>query len=850
MTGIEGTGVPRFAGAVVDSKPSGPIDSGQLPLTLLLPLGSGIAALIYEIVWFQLLELTIGSTAVSLAVILATFMGGTCLGSLMFPRFVPSRTNPLRIYAAIEIGIGVFGILVLLLMPLAGNVYTAWTGYGLGGFLLRGILAAACLLPPTVLMGATLPALARRVTTTVPSTSNGVSWIGFFYGSNIAGAVLGCLLSGFYLLRVYDVVTATLFAAGLNVVVAVIAFRLASVATPVGDEDVWASQADPAPVPEIATTLAPDRATATTVYVVIAVSGFTALAAEAVWTRTLGLLFGASVYTFSIILAVFLFGLGLGSGIGSWLTRRPADPRVALGICQLLLSGAIAWTAYNVAASLPYWPIDPSISSNIWFNFQLDLARALWALLPPTLLWGASFPLALAALRSRDQDGARLFAGVYAANTVGAMAGALIASLLLVTWVGSQGTSQILIGLSATAALLILLPERLSSDITRARWARAGLAVIVLTLGLGLIVTVPPMSDLLIAHGRYAVTWEGTGDIIYAEEGLNSSVAVQSFPGGIRTFHVAGKIQASNAPRDMRLQRMLGHLTSLTSSNPRSVLVIGYGAGVTAGAVAIDPRVEQVTIVEIEPLVPEAASTYFSEHNLDVGSNDKVSVWIDDGRHYVQTTKERFDAITADPLDPWVKGAANLYTREFLDVVRQRLNPGGVVTMYMQLFETNLEAVKSSVATFSEVFPNATIWGNTYDGQGYDIVMLGQVDPLQIDLDEMEQRLARPDYAPLKASLEEVGLGSAVDLFATYAGQASDLGQWFLDAPINRDGNLRMQYLAGTALNMDDSPAIYRSILAYRRFPADLFTSEEGRVDSLREAIQGLPGSPRFPGRP
>jgi spermidine synthase len=300
----------------------------------------------------------------------------------------------------------------------------------------------------------------------------------------------------------------------------------------------------------------------------------------------------------------------------------------------------------------------------------------------------------------------------------------------------------------------------------------------------------------------------------------------------------------------MRLQRMLGHLTSLTSSNPRSVLVIGYGAGVTAGAVAIDPRVEQVTIVEIEPLVPEAASTYFSEHNLDVGSNDKVSVWIDDGRHYVQTTKERFDAITADPLDPWVKGAANLYTREFLDVVRQRLNPGGVVTMYMQLFETNLEAVKSSVATFSEVFPNATIWGNTYDGQGYDIVMLGQVDPLQIDLDEMEQRLARPDYAPLKASLEEVGLGSAVDLFATYAGQASDLGQWFLDAPINRDGNLRMQYLAGTALNMDDSPAIYRSILAYRRFPADLFTSEEGRVDSLREAIQGLPGSPRFPGRP
>jgi spermidine synthase len=301
---------------------------------------------------------------------------------------------------------------------------------------------------------------------------------------------------------------------------------------------------------------------------------------------------------------------------------------------------------------------------------------------------------------------------------------------------------------------------------------------------------------------------------------------------------VAGKIQASNVPRDMRLQRMLGHITSLVPDNARSVLVIGCGAGVTAGAIAIDPKVERVTIVEIEPLVPKAASAYFRDHNFDVLSNPKIQVRIDDGRHYLSTTSERFDAITADPLDPWVKGAANLYTKEFLEQVRQRLNPGGVVTMYMQLFETNLEAVKSAVATFFEVFPNGVIWGNTYEGKGHDMVLMGIAGPLRIDLDQIERRLIHPDYTRVLQSLGEIGMRSGVDLFATYAGRGSDLTDWVKGAAINRDRNLRMQYLAGTGLNLDDSASIYAGMLAYRRFPEDLFISAEGRVESLREAIQ------------
>jgi spermidine synthase len=783
-----------------------------LPVLLLLATGSGAASLIYEVVWFQFLELTIGSSAVSLAVILATFMGGTCLGSFIFPRLVASTRNPLRVYAAIEISIAILGILVLALIPLAGRVYFAWSGYGLPGFLLRGLVAATCLLPPTLLMGATLPALVRRVETTAHS----VSWLGFIYGANIAGAVIGCLLAGFYLLREYDVTTATIAAGVINAVIAGVALVLASFDTqiPLRRE---------AAVFENSQTHAGNAR----VYVAIGLSGLCALAAESVWTRILSLLLGASVYTFSIILVVFLAGLGIGSSIGALLSRSLVRPRIALGWCQLLLAVAISWTAYNLAASLPYWPVNPSISSNIWFNFQLDLDRAFWALLPPTLLWGASFPLALASVTLKEKDGARLFAGIYAANTLGAIVGALAASLVLVASIGSQHTEQLLIALSIIAGLTLLLQGRRVSSVA--------VAVVAVLTGSLLIYGVPPTSKVLIAHGRYASTWIGKGDIVFSEEGLNSSVAVSDFPNDVRTFHVAGKIQASNVPRDMRLQRMLGHLTSLTPVAPRSVLIIGCGAGITAGAVSIDPEVDRVTIVEIEPLVPRAASQFFSEENFNVIGSSKVKLHIDDGRHFLLATKEKFDAITVDPLDPWVKGAADLYTREFFDVARRHLNPGGVVTMYIQLFETNQAAVQSSIATFFGVFPNATIWGNTYQGQGHDMVLLGVVEPLRIDLDQIERRIEGTGIAQ---SLADIGMNSTVDLFATYAGRGAELTEWLKDAAINTDGNLRMQYLAGFGLNLDESAAIYAGMLAYRRFPADLFTSKEGKVDFLRTAIQ------------
>jgi spermidine synthase len=812
-----------------------------MPALLLLFVGSGCAALIYEIVWFQLLQLVIGSSAISLGVLLGTFMGGMCLGSLLLARFVGADQHPLRVYAYLELGIGALGLLILFGLPVLSSAYTSLGTTGVVGLLLRGIAAAICLLPPTLLMGATLPAISRWV----KSTPEGMSWLGFFYGGNIAGGVIGCLLAGFYLLRVYDMAIATYAAAALNVLVAAIALALARVTAYEPDAAVSRGPKDlRTKGPEDLRTRGPkDQRTAPgswAIYTAIALSGLTALGSEVLWTRTLSLLFGATTYTFSLILAVFLFGLGIGSSIGSVLAAQVERPRLALGWCQMLLCAAMAWTSYMLTDSLPFWPINPSISTNPWFNFQVDFVRALWAMLPGAILWGASFPLALASVAGGRRDPARLVGGVYAANTLGAIAGAVGGSLLLTIWLGTQRSQQALIVISAVSALLTLDAALVESDAKKRRLQFAGTVLLAAAMAGAVLLakTVHGVPPILVAYGRYAATRVGEADIIYMGEGWNASVAVSRLSNGVLNYHNAGKVQASSEPQDMRLQRMLGHLTTLIPKNPKNALVIGCGAGVTAGAVSIDPAVEKLTIAEIEPLVPSVVSKYFSEHNFSVVTNPRTRIHIDDARHFLMTTDEKFDAITSDPLDPWVKGAAMLYSREFFEIVKKRLNPGGVVTLFVQLYESNTAAVKSEVATFLEAFPNGMIFGNTNNGQGYDMVLLGQVEPTVINLDEIQQRLGQPEYQPIAQSLAQIGMTSVVDLFATFAGNRNQLQPWLADATINRDRNLKLQYLAGLGVHLYQSDVIYAEMLRYADYPQDLFAGSEGMLTALQQSMR------------
>ncbi|MCU0915454.1 MAG: fused MFS/spermidine synthase [Planctomycetes bacterium] len=888
-----------------------------LPLLAVLFIGSGGSALIYEIVWLQSLQLVIGSSAVSLAVLLGTFMGGMCAGSLVLPRVVSPRRHPLRVYAAIELGIGLAGVALLFGMPYVDQLYAAHARPGPTSVFLRAGICALCLLPPTLLMGATLPAIARWV----EATPRGIAWLGLFYGGNIAGAVFGCLLAGFYLLRVHDGAVATYVAATINLTVAALALLLAArtthahaaqpppaVFTPESEQTTSDPAAhDSAALYPPSSVLRPHASATWVIYVVTALSGLTALGAEVVWTRILSLLLGGTVYTFSIILAVFLVGLGLGSSVGSVLARHNARPRAALAGCQLLLMGAIAWAAYALMESLPYWPIDPSLSRSPWIGFQLDLMRCIWAVLPGAILWGASFPLALASVgrvpvslrrasvparlteRSTPCEGSgsgagyardevvrgrttyeeptdgipahepgRLVGGVYAANTVGAILGALAFSMVLIPWLGTRGSQRVMIALAGMSVLLLSLAalwthratnreqtleeEGLGSDLIRppssafypVPWAMLAL---VPALAVPLAWTVPALPPGLVAYGRYLASRHQVAESLYVGEGRNATVAVTMLEDGVVSFHVCGKVEASTESADMRLQLMLGHLSALLHPKPKSVLVVGCGAGVTAGTFVLHPDVERIVLCEIEPLIPKTAARWFGPENNHVLDDPRVEVVYDDARHYILTTHETFDVITSDPIHPWVRGSAALYTREYFELCRRHLNPGGVVTQWVPLYESSPAVVQSEMATFFTAFPAGTIWSNDISGEGYDVVLLGQAEPAPIDVDALQERLDRPDHLNVVRSLGEVEFTSAMDLLSTYAGQGPDLTAWLQDAQINTDRNLRLQYLAGLGLNAYEGATIYNDLLAHRQFPETLFIATPARRLQLRAAL-------------
>ncbi len=791
-----------------------------LPFLLVLFVGSGASALIYEVVWFQLLELVIGSSAISLGVLLATFMGGMCVGSLGYPRVAArfGAGHPLRSYATLEFAIGVVGLLELFLIPVIGKLYSPAVGHGAMALALRAVVAGLCLLPPTILMGATLPAIARWV----ESSPRGISWLGFFYGGNTFGAVVGAVLAGFYLLRLHDSTVATYVAVVLNLVVAGLAFAIAT-RTPAGST---ASDLRSAPVAQ--------QSGAKFVYATIALSGACALAAEVVWTRLLSLTFGASTYTFSMILAVILLGLGIGSASGAALARS-GDAGKALARVQLLLVLTIAWAAAVIYVALPNWPVNPSLAPSAWYNLQFDLFRAAVAVLPSAVLWGASFPLALAAVAVPGEDTSRLVGRVYAANTVGAILGATLCSLVFVPDLGTRDSQRLLMALAALASVLAYLFASKRAGTTSSRPFGVIAAPLLAAL---CIATTPALPGGLVAHGRWAVTWIGKTDMLYVGEGMNSSVAVTKLlSNDAIQFHVAGKVEASSLMQDMRLQKLLAHIPALVHPNPQSVLVVGFGAGVTAGSFLPYPTVKRLVICEMEPLVPKVVSTWFVKENNNVANDPRTQIYFDDARSFVQTADEQFDVITSDPINPWVKGAATLYTKEYFEAVKKLLKPGGVVTQWVPLYESTPEAVKSELATFFEVFPNGTVWANNISGGGYDLVLLGTNEPQKIDIAALETRGAQPGYEKVAQSLMESNFNSTLDVFATYAGSAKDLAPYLKDAELNTDRTLRLQYLAALGLNQYTNASIAEEIFRFKRFPEGLFVASPEWQARLADAI-------------
>jgi spermidine synthase len=786
-----------------------------LPVLLILFAASGAAGLIYEIVWLQLLQLVIGSSAVSLAVLLGTFMGGMCLGSVFFSRVVSPKQDPLRVYALLEVGTAICGILVLFGLPLIENFYLAAVSSGLPGILLRGLACAICLLPPTFLMGATLPAISRWVAgiPLIATPAGASTWWGYFYGANIAGGVAGCFAAGFWLLRVHDMAFASYVAAGLNLLVAAGAFAI--------------GKTQPGPGALRVEALSPLSApTAWPVYFAIGISGLCALGAEVIWTRILALMLGPTVYTFSIILGVFLIGLGLGSAAGSGLAEKRPQARLWLGLSQLLLCVAVAYAAFVLADWLPYWQGNLTSVRGPRKDFQSDILRCSLAILPAAILWGASFPLALAAIADQGEDPARLVGRIYGANTVGAILGAVLFSLLFIPWLGTLGAQQLLIVFSAVAALVVLAG---AIEKPAGKLIAAAVVAVLITF------SIPAIPWMLVGFGRRLPTTSGKWQLLHMAEGMNSSAAWSRWESGTTYFHVSGKVEASTEPQDMSLQRMLGHLPALLHERAKSVLIVGFGAGVTAGSFVVHPEIEHITICEIEPEIPPNSDKYFGPENHHVLRDPRTRIHYDDARHFVLTSPEKFDIITSDPIHPFVKGMASLYTTEYFEMCKRHLNPGGFVTQWVPLYESTPEAVRSEVATFFEAFPNGTIWGNVNtDGEGYDLVLMGQAQPLKIDVDGLQRRLDLPRNSAVKASLRDAGYPSALDLLSTYAAQTSDLREWMRSAEINRDRNLRLQYLAGLGLNTNAAGMIYDQMLRPAKFPDNLVTGSPESILALR----------------
>jgi len=501
----------------------------------------------------------------------------------------------------------------------------------------------------------------------------------------------------------------------------------------------------------------------------------------------------------------------------------------------MLLAVSIAWTAWMLSKSLPYWPVDPSLAVTPWFNFQLDFLRAACAILPATLLWGASFPLPLASLVAPGLDPAGVAGDAYGSNTAGAIIGAIAFSLVIVPTIGSMHAERLLIALSSVAALIVI------------GWPGVEMLAVGLGITVALIWSVAEIPWQVTAYGRSVAPMIRTDAeeakqyppkvLLYRAEGINSSVAITE-QWGRRVIYVNGNAEASNGADDIRLERMAAHIPALLHADPHDVLIVGFGAGITAGSFTVYPHVKRIVIAELETRVPPASTQFFHDENYGVFNDPRTTMVYDDGRHYILTSHDTFDIITSDPVHLWVRGTSALYSKEYFELVRSHLNSGGVMAQWLPLYDGDAETVKSVLATFFEVFPDGTVWSNHMGNRGYDLVLIGRSDATPINIDRIQAKLDSADYAPVLVSLHAVGFNSAVEVLGTYLGRASDLKPLLADAQINMDRNLRLQYLAGLELNGVDPERSYQALRAYRSFPKDLFTGSDHYIKELVDSLR------------
>ncbi len=761
---------------------------------------SGAAALIYEVTWTRLLTLQLGHSVAAASTVLAAFMGGLAVGSAAGGRFAATLapTRALRVYAGLELTIG----LLALVLPFELAALAPWLagayadGAGGATFVMLRLVASLILLSlPAAAMGATFPVAARWF---VQQPGWAARDAGALYAANTIGAAAGALIAGFALLPALGLSGATIVGVCLNLVaaaaawyVAGLAITSAAVSSPAPSNN-RSSHHDPRRAQSARRTRvpspSPDRQPGR-LYVAAAalgISGFASLTLQVVWTRVLALLLGPTTYAFSTMVAVFIAGLAVGAMVASRLAAKSREPLADLAVC-LALSGACgAGAAAFVDRGLL---AVASLMAEPDITFPAVLARqglvAVGLLAPMTIAFGAAFPFAVAAARLRPSVTADLGL-LYAVNTAGAIAGALAAGFALIPALGLHGTIRAVTILAAVSALVALVAGRVAGR------RRAVAATVVLT-GLLAGILLPPWDRLLLSSGgyKYAALLQGpdlrsgltAGQLLYYDEGASGTVAVREV-GGTRSLAIDGKVDASNAG-DMLTQRLLAHVPLLLHPDPKRIGILGLGSGVTLGS-ALKHPVERADVLEISPEVVEASRFFETESHRPL-ADPRTRLIVGDGRTHLLLTRERYDVIVSEPSNPWMAGLASLFTREFFQAARDRLQPGGILCQWAHTYDMSTEDLQSIVKTFMSVFPDATLWlvGDS------DVLLVGSPAPLDGRMEGIAAVWERPGVAE---DLASVGVLSPFHVLSLFVARGAPLTDWAAGARMQTDDRAALEF--------------------------------------------------------
>ena len=746
---------------------------------------SGLTSLIYEVIWVRKFGLVFGVSTYAVSTVLAAFFAGLALGSYIAGRIIDrTRLHPLTVYGGMEGMVGIYALLLPLFMVAVETTYpVVYTRFGESFTfftLYRFVIAFVLLVIPTTLMGATLPVLSKLM---VDRESVLGLNVGSLYAINTFGAVAGAAGAGFLLIPAFGVPKTTIIAAIGNLILAACAFGLSRASA--------FRQSAPAALEEGS---APSRAIGRRERIILTLAfgtGLAVLALEVVWTRSLVLILGHTTYAFSTMLTAVLVGIALGSAIFARYADR-IENRAALVALLLFSGGFCAVLGPGVINRLPFAFLKLSDwAGGIWgLVIAAQFVVCFMLVFIPTFLSGASFPILIRMYSRGAEQVGRTVADVYAMNTLGGIIGSLVGGFVLVRFLGLQPS------LTIAALLLMLVGGPLAVIIARP-WSqptRAALAI-VMVAAVVLLAFVHPRFDTKILfagwgpfEGGYYVNKEvgTTVDVtdrysqrlLYHKEGVSSSVDVMETATGDRIISVNAQPVATTYLYDMRALKMLGHLPVLLHPDPKQVLIIGMGAGVSSGIIASYPAVESVTVVELSGEVPGGARK-FADWNFHVLDNPKVKVVINDGANYVKATRKKYDIISSDPIHPFISGNGILYSYEHWKICKEHLKDGGVLAQWLPLYQLSPADFATVIRTFVDAFPNATMWFS-----GIDTVLIGTKSNLKVDLKRMAEHMGS---APaVTRDLLAMGVHKPADILGWHVAGPDQLDAMGGDAPVNR----------------------------------------------------------------